>query len=214
VTEPLPQEAEPVHPAPWPAYDQGGDLTPGQQLIMAAPLPTQIALCAFCQEPVADHTPGNALDCLADIQAAQTARFTAGGLLPGTATGVAGLVTPDPYQAAANRWEAARVTNEPIGEVARDVWATIPNHCFIRGCSNTDVDPRGPIATRDGRLWKACVPHWEGVNAELGRQVEADRRERDWATDYDASTGPDLGRSIDVDRLLLLDDPADTITPA
>jgi hypothetical protein len=76
------------------------------------------------------------------------------------------------YSEAAVRWAS---------QEAGPGWEDSPDVCMFRGCGNTDMDGRGPVVTRDGAYWKACVSHWEavyrvhGVLAALGvRAVDRD----------------------------------------
>ena len=46
--------------------------------------------------------------------------------------------------------------------------------CFVDGCTNADIDERGPVFDDQKRMHKACSPHWEGVYGVLG--AEQDRK--------------------------------------
>lgn len=43
--------------------------------------------------------------------------------------------------------------------------------CFVGGCGDRHIDARGPVIDDRKRMHKACIPHWEGVHAVLGRQA-------------------------------------------
>lgn len=45
--------------------------------------------------------------------------------------------------------------------------------CFIASCANGDIDPRGPVYDREGRMHLACSAHWEGIHGVLGEQNAA-----------------------------------------
>ena len=43
--------------------------------------------------------------------------------------------------------------------------------CFIRGCDNNEIDPRGPVWLIDGSEWNACTEHGEPIFRVLGEQA-------------------------------------------
>jgi hypothetical protein len=45
--------------------------------------------------------------------------------------------------------------------------------CFVASCGSGDVDERGPIFDRDGRMHLACPAHWDAVMGVLGAQHAA-----------------------------------------
>lgn len=51
----------------------------------------------------------------------------------------------------------------------------LPDVCFVLPCTNDDIDVRGPVWLRDGKIAKACVEHWEGIMGVLGQQATWER---------------------------------------
>lgn len=50
-------------------------------------------------------------------------------------------------------------------------WSDEPDLCLIKGCAaGSGIEARGPVQTRDGRVWKACVDHWGAIQGVLDRQ--------------------------------------------
>ena len=76
--------------------------------------------------------------------------------------------------------------------------------CAVSGCTNREVDQRGPIAMRDRdqvlfQFW-VCIPHWEAIITILGQQAFPSVMVEPIFTDDEVSwSSPTLGTTEVVD---------------